>query len=300
MIYTVTLNPCLDYVIGTQELKTGELNRTKYEEIYVGGKGINVSLILKELGYESVALGFVAGFVGDAIEKYLEESGIKTDFVRLLEGNSRINVKIKSGVETEINARGPHISEEEKNAFLNKLDTLSEGDYLVISGSVPPSLPDDIYETILKRVENKGVKAVVDASGALLEKSLKYRPFLIKPNNIELGELFGADIKTAQDAEPYARRLKEKGAENVLVSLGGEGALLIDAEDKAYQMSAFEGVRVNTVGAGDSMVAGFVAGIISGDSERALRLGCACGGATAFLPGLAKKEDIEKLFGKLG
>lgn len=299
MIYTVTLNPCLDYVTGTDGLKIGELNRTSFEEIYVGGKGINVSLILKELGCESVCLGFVAGFVGAAIEGYLKESGVKTDFIRLSGGNSRINVKIKSGVETEINARGPYISEEERNAFFDKLEILSKGDYIIISGSVPPSLPDDIYETILKHIENKGVRTVIDASGALLDKTLKYRPFLIKPNNTELGELFGVEIKTAEDAEPYARKLKEQGAENVLVSLGKEGALLIDKEGRALKMPAFDGVVVNTVGAGDSMVAGFVAGMISGNGERALRLGCACGGATAFLPGLAKKEDIEKLFGKL-
>ena len=299
MIYTVTLNPCLDYVTGTDGLKIGELNRTKYEEIYVGGKGINVSLVLQELGCESVCFGFLAGFVGDAIEGYLAQSGVETDFVRLFSGNSRINVKIKSGVETEINARGPHISEEEKNIFLDKLDVLTNGDYIIISGSVPPSLPDDIYETILKRIENKGVRAVVDASGALLEKSLKYRPFLIKPNNTELGELFGVDIKTAEDAEPYARKLKDMGAGNVLVSLGKEGALLIDEGGRVLKMPAFDGAVVNTVGAGDSMVAGFVAGMISGDGERALKLGCACGGATAFLPGLAKKENIEKLFGKL-
>ena len=299
MIYTVTLNPCSDYVIGIDSIKTGELNRTNREEIFIGGKGINVSLVLKELGVRSVAMGFVAGFTGTEIEKRLNEVGIETDFVRLKDGNSRINVKILSEQETEINARGPEISEGDIKEFFDKLDTLKDDDVLVLSGSVPSSMPSDIYETILKRLSGKKIMTVADASGDLLKRTLKYKPFLIKPNNVELGELFGVKLKTADECEEYARRLKEMGAVNVLVSLAGEGALLIDKDGKGHKIKAFGGKVINSVGAGDSMVAGFIAGMLKGDSGYALRLGAACGAATAFSEGIAKREDIEKLFGKL-
>lgn len=299
MIYTVTLNPCIDYVIGIDSIKTGALNRTNREEIFIGGKGINVSLVLKELGVRSVAMGFVAGFTGTEIEKRLKEVGIETDFVRLKDGNSRINVKILSEQETEINARGPEISEGDIKEFLDKLDTLKDGDVLVLSGSVPSSMPSDIYETILKSLGGKKIMTVADASGDLLKRTLKYKPFLIKPNNVELGELFGVKLKTADECEEYAKRLKEMGAVNVLVSLAGEGALLIDKDGEGHKIKAFGGKVINSVGAGDSMVAGFIAGMLKGDSSYALRLGAACGAATAFSEGIAKKEDIKKLFPEL-
>ena len=319
MIYTVTLNPAIDYVVHMDKLAHGEINRSRSENIYFGGKGINVSLVLKELGLSSVALGFVAGFTGLAIEEEVKKAGIETDFVRLKEGYSRINVKIKAGQETGINGQGPCITNEAINDLFDKLNRLKEGDTLILAGSIPAMLPKDIYEKILEYVKDKNVRAVVDATGDLLLHVLKYKPFLVKPNNYELGELFGATIETGEDAEKYARKLQEMGARNVLVSMAEKGAVLIAEDGETYSCGACKGEVRNSVGAGDSMVAGFLAGLYGEnlgdgrdvslveramnvsevqtcDYEQALKLGTAAGGATAFSDGLAKKEMIELLF----
>lgn len=295
MIYTVTFNPAIDYVVHTEEIKLGATNRSSREEMYFGGKGINVSIVLKELGVESKALGFTAGFTGEAIEKGLSDMGIATEFVRLQKGNSRINVKIKAAEETELNGQGPDIDEAAIAALFEKLERLSEGDTLVLAGSIPSSLPSDIYERILERLSGKGIRVVVDATKALLLNVLKYKPFLIKPNKEELSELFGAELKTEEEIERYARRLWNLGAVNVLISMAGDGALLIDEFGKTHRCGVCEGTVRNSVGAGDSMVAGFIAGAVDGDYENALRLGTAAGGATAFSDGLATKAKIAEL-----
>ena len=295
MVYTVTFNPAIDYVVHIGEMKPGFTNRSEREEMYFGGKGINVSVVLRELGISSVALGFTAGYTGEAIEKGLADMGIDTDFVPLADGNSRINVKIKSAEETELNSQGPHIDSKSIEMLFNKLDKLSEGDTLILAGSVPSSLSSDIYEQILAKLSEKKIKVVVDATKDLLLNVLKYRPFLVKPNNHELGEMFGTELKTDADIEKYARKLQDMGAVNVLVSMAGDGALLIDEQGKMHRCGVCRGTMKNSVGAGDSMVAGFVAGSLNGDYEYALKLGTAAGGATAFSDGLAKKETIEEL-----
>ena len=295
MIYTVTFNPAIDYVVHTKELNFGMTNRSLREEIYFGGKGINVSIVLKELGIDSKLLGFTAGFTGEAIEKGLSDMGLDTDFVRLKDGNSRINIKIKSTEETELNCQGPDIDDNAVATLFEKLDSLSDGDILILAGSIPSSLPSDIYEEILQRISNKSVKTIVDATNDLLLNVLKYKPFLIKPNNHELGEMFGSELKTDLEIETYARKLQDMGAVNVLVSMAGDGAMLIDENGKTHRCGVCKGKVKNSVGAGDSMVAGFTAGIQNGDYEYALKLGTAAGGATAFSDGLAKKEKIEEL-----
>ena len=295
MIYTVTFNPAIDYVVHTKELNFGMTNRSLREEIYFGGKGINVSIVLKELGIDSKLLGFTAGFTGEAIEKGLSDMGLDTDFVRLKDGNSRINIKIKSTEETELNCQGPDIDDNAVATLFEKLDSLSDGDILILAGSIPSSLPSDIYEEILQRISNKSVKTIVDATNDLLLNVLKYKPFLIKPNNHELGEMFGSEHKTDLEIETYARKLQDMGAVNVLVSMAGDGAILIDENGKTHRCGVCKGKVKNSVGAGDSMVAGFTAGIQNGDYEYALKLGTAAGGATAFSDGLAKKEKIEEL-----
>lgn len=295
MIYTVTFNPAIDYVVHAKEIKFGATNRSQREEIYFGGKGINVSIVLKELGFDSKTLGFTAGFTGEAIEKGLAHMGIDTDFVRLKEGNSRINVKIKSEEETELNCQGPDIDDSAVAELYKKLDMLSDGDILILAGSIPSSLPSDIYEKILKRISHKRVRTVVDATNDLLLNVLKYKPFLVKPNNHELGEMFGIELKTDAEIEKYARKLQEMGAVNVLVSMAGDGAMLLDEEGCTHRCGVCKGEVKNSVGAGDSMVAGFVAGIENGDYEYALKLGTASGGATAFSDGLAKREKISEL-----
>lgn len=299
MVYTVTFNPAIDYVVHTDEISVGGVNRTKSEEIYFGGKGINVSMVLSELGVKSKALGFVAGFTGEAIEKGAAEKGIETDFVHLENGFSRINVKIKSGSETELNGQGPTIDEKALEQLFEKLDKLSEGDTLVLAGSIPNSMPSDIYEKILERLQNKKIKAVVDATKDLLMNVLKYKPFLIKPNNHELGEMFGVTLKTNEEIAEYAQKLKDMGARNVLVSMAGDGALLLDENGKAHVCGVCKGTVKNSVGAGDSMVAGFIAGSVNGDYEYALKLGTATGGATAFSEGLAEKSLIDELLKQL-
>lgn len=295
MVYTVTFNPAIDYVVHTGEMKLGATNRSEREEMYFGGKGINVSIVLRELGIQSKALGFTAGFTGEAIEKGLADVGIDTDFVRLEMGNSRINVKIKSAEETELNGQGPDIDDKALSALFEKLDRLSDGDTLVLAGSIPSSLPSDIYERILERLSGRNIRVVVDATKDLLLKVLKYKPFLIKPNNHELGELFGVTLNSDEEIEKYARKLREMGAVNVLISMAGDGAMLIDEFGKKHRCGVCKGTVKNSVGAGDSMVAGFTAGIISGDYEYALKLGTAAGGATAFSDGLATKEEITEL-----
>lgn len=299
MIYTVTLNPSIDYVVRLETLVTGITNRTTSEEYYFGGKGINVSCVLAELDLESTAFGFVAGFTGDAIEKGIRNDKIITDFIRLEKGISRINIKIKANDETEINCQGPHIEESELLRLLNKVDRIKDGDTLVIAGNVPNTMPDDVYERILERIKGKKVRIVVDATKKLLLNSLKYKPFLIKPNRQELSEIFETEISTEADIEKYAKELQKMGAQNVLISLGGDGAMLIDEFGEKHKQGVLKEKVVNTVGSGDSMVAGFIAGYEKEHSyPYALKLGSACGNATAFLSGLATKEKINELLKK--
>ncbi len=299
MIYTVTFNPAVDYVVRTPQMKMGEVNRSSSEEIFFGGKGINVSVVLAELGIRSKALGFVAGFTGRAIEEGIADKGVTSDFVHLEKGFSRINVKIKSDEETELNGQGPVISETDIAKLYSKLDELSEGDTIVLAGSIPNSLPADIYEKILAYLAPKNVRAVVDATGKLLMNVLKYKPFLVKPNNHELGEMFGVKLKTYDDIVMYANKLREMGAKNVLVSMAGDGAVLVDEQGNVHSCGVCKGTVVNSVGAGDSMVAGFIAGCEKGDYDYALKLGTAAGGATAFSLGLAQREFIDVLFSQL-
>lgn len=296
MIYTVTLNPSIDYVVHLDSFVDGITNRTTGEEYYFGGKGINVSNVLAELDLDSTALGFVAGFTGEAIEQGVRNVRITTDFIHLREGISRINVKIKAGEETEINGQGPRIDDAALAQLMERIDSITDGDTIIISGSVPNTMPDDIYERMLERLQGRDVRIVVDATKKLLVNALKYRPFLIKPNRQEISEIFGVEVKTEADTERYARELQKLGAQNVLVSLGGEGAMLIDADGVKHKEGTLPGKVVNTVGSGDSMVAGFVAGWeLKQDYGYALKLGSACGNATAFLPGLATREKIDEL-----
>ena len=299
MVYTVTFNPAIDYVVHTDELVVGRTNRSKSEEMYVGGKGINVSMVLAELGIRSKALGFVAGFTGRAIEDGAKEKGVETDFVHLESGCSRINVKIKSGEETELNGQGPKIPDKAIEKLLGKLDKLEDGDVLVLAGSIPGTLPSDIYEKILARLSERKIKTVVDATKDLLLNVLKYKPFLIKPNNHELGEMFGVKLNTEDEIISYAKKLREMGAVNVLVSMAGDGAILVDEDGKVHKCGVCKGTVKNSVGAGDSMVAGFIAGSTKGDYGYALKLGTATGGATAFSDELAKKEEIYELLKQL-
>ena len=298
MVYTVTFNPAVDYIVHTNELKIGLTNRSEREEIHFGGKGINVSLVLKELGIKSRALGFVAGFTGAAIEKSLVERGIETDFVHLEKGFSRINVKIKSSEETELNGSGPEIPEKSLSELMEKLDKIEDGDTLVLAGSIPADLPGDIYEKILEKLSDRKIRAVVDATKDLLMNVLKYKPFLIKPNNHELGEMFGKELKTIDEIIEHAKKLKEMGARNVLVSMAGNGSVLLDENGKTHVCGVCKGEVKNSVGAGDSMVAGFIAGCEK-DYEYALKLGTASGGATAFSEGLAENKEIFELLGQL-
>lgn len=299
MIYTVTFNPAVDYVVYTDEMQVGRVNRSKGEKVYFGGKGINVSIVLSALGVKSKALGFVAGFTGDAIEKGVAQKGIDTDFVHLENGLSRINVKIKSGDETELNGQGPEVNDSALKILFQKLDGLQDGDMLVLAGSIPNTLPSDIYERILEYLSEKKLQVVVDATKDLLMNVLKYRPFLIKPNNHELGEMFGVTLKTHEEIITYAKRLRDMGARNVLVSMAGDGALLLDENGGTHICGVCRGTVKNSVGAGDSMVAGFIAGLKDGDYEYALKLGTAAGGATAFSEGLAQRNEIYRLLEQL-
>lgn len=297
MIYTVTFNPSLDYVVQVDDFAVGEINRTRTESIYPGGKGINVSLVLQNLGLPSVALGFTAGFSGAEIERLLQEAGCRCDFIAVKAGYSRINTKIISGAETALNGQGPQLSEAELAALFNKLRRLTQDDVLVLAGSIPASLPDNIYEQILELLQPVGTRVVVDATGDLLLKVLKYRPFLIKPNHEELGEFFGrGPLLTEAEILAAAQKLQQQGARNVLVSRGANGALLLDENGKLYKQASPKGTLVNSVGAGDSMVAGFLAGYLqTQDYDAALRLGVAAGSASAFKAWLATREDVEKI-----
>ena len=296
MIYTVTLNPSIDYVIKVDKFTTGNINRVNEEHVYPGGKGINVTRILKSLDNDNIALGFVSGFTGDYIINSLQELNLKSDFIKVKEGFTRINVKVKSEEETEINGQGPKISEEELNQFYKVIDKLVDGDILILSGSIPSCLDERLYESIMKKVEDRDIKVIVDATKNLLLNVLKYKPFLIKPNNHELAEMFNVELNSTEDVVFYARKLKEMGAQNVLISMGKDGALLVTENDEVFASSVAKGEVVNSVGAGDSMVAGFIAGYLKSNSyEEALRLGAASGGATAFSSDLATREFIDKL-----
>lgn len=300
MIYTVTFNPALDYVMKVEKLRFDDINRTYGEELSYGGKGINVSVLLSRLGKESVALGFKAGFTGEKLEEMLEADGIHTKFIKLKEGNTRINVKVRSETELDINAGGPPISENEVAALIDIIETLGGGDVLVLAGSVPGTLPADIYEKILSITSKKGVEAVVDATGDLLLNVLKYKPFLIKPNNFELGDLFGVTVRNEQEIISYAKKLQKMGARNVLVSRGKEGAILVAENGEIKSIGIIPGKPLNSVGCGDSMVAGFVAGYMDKkDYSYALKLGSACSNATAFSYTLADSKGIEDAFKKL-
>ena len=294
MIYTLTFNPAIDYVMRIDRLRRGETNRSKSEDIQFGGKGINVSTVLANLGCKTVALGFIAGFTGEALDRAVTGRGVRTDFIRLPAGNTRINVKLKSDAETEINAQGAVIGEQDLMKLYEKLDAIAAGDTLVLAGSVPGTLPQDVYEQILSRLQGREIRFVVDATGELLTNVLKYHPFLIKPNRAELEEICGRELQTDEEIAEAARELKAKGAQNVLVSLGGDGALLVDEFDRVHRQAAFQGKAVNTVGSGDSMVAGFLVGA-ERDYDYALTLGNAAGSATAFSPRLATKEEIMAL-----
>ena len=311
MIYTVTFNPSIDYFMGVKDFKLGMTNRTNHELMFPGGKGINVSLVLQNLGIASTALGFVGGFTGMQIVNWLQDWGCKTDFVRVRDGISRINVKIQSGdgiqklEETEINGQGPIILEDELELFYKKLDLLEKGDVLVLSGSIPSSMPGSVYEDVLEYLQGKGILSVVDATGQLLLKTLKYHPFLIKPNKQELEALFGVKLERNADIICYAKRLQEMGAKNVLVSMAGDGAVLIDENGIIYESAAPKGKVVNSVGAGDSMVAGFLTGYMEGLEdgcvaksscyEKAFKMGISVGSASAFSERLATKEAVEKI-----
>ena len=296
MVYTVTFNPALDYVVRMGDFQAGETNRTESDEIQWGGKGINVSTVLRNLGVDNVALGFLAGFTGEALDKGLQKAGIVTDFIWLEEGLTRINVKIKAGKETEINGVGPAIPAAALDELFAKLDRLQSGDVLVLAGSIPASLPDDVYQRILARLEGKDILTVVDATRDLLCAVLPYHPFLIKPNNSELGEIFGKVLTTDKEIEDCARQLQARGARNVLVSMAGAGSLLLDETGKVHRLGVPKGKVQNSVGAGDSMVAGFLAGWLEQrDYAAAHRLGAATGSATAFSAGLAAREEVMAL-----
>ncbi|MBQ8129860.1 MAG: 1-phosphofructokinase [Clostridia bacterium] len=294
MIVTLTLNPSLDYTIRLDELRPGVLNRAKAEDLHPGGKGINVSRVLHGLGHESRALGFTAGFTGAEIERQLAQDGLMTDFVRTA-GLSRINVKVKAGEETEINGAGPLITRDDEEKLFKKLDGLEEGDWLVLSGSVPRGLEKEVYARIMRRLRGKGIRIVADAEGEALRAALAEGPFLVKPNGSELAGLLGVPAATREEAVPCALRLREMGAENALISLGGEGAVLAAADGCVYTCPAPQGRVVDTVGAGDSMVAGFIAGWLeSGSCRQALRTGVAAGSASAFSEGLATGEAVRR------
>ena len=297
MVYTVTFNPSLDYIVSVEGFQLGKTNRTAKEQMLPGGKGINVSTVLKNLGIPNIAHGFSAGFTGEEIKRRVEEMGLASDFINLQNGYSRINVKMKDFDGTEINGQGPDISPAETEKLLEKLDGLKEGDVLVLAGSIPRTMPDSIYSDILRRLDGKRILTVVDATGELLLHVLEYSPFLIKPNNHELGEIFQVKLETREDVVPYARKLQEKGARNVLVSMAGQGAVLLDEMGQVHMLPAPKGKLVNAVGAGDSMVAGFLAGwLTKKDYEYAFRMGISAGSASAFSENLATKKEIEEVY----
>ena len=300
MIYTVTFNPSLDYIVSVNDFQLGLTNRTDSELILPGGKGINVSTILMNLGIDSTAFGFAAGFTGEEIIREVEAMGIRSDFIKIDSGISRINLKLKNIDGTEINGSGPEISEEKIEELLRKLDILGEGDILVLAGSIPASMPADMYSTIMERLQHKNVTFIVDATKDLLINVLKYKPFLIKPNNHELGELFDVKLTTREEVIPYGKKLQKQGARNVLISMAGEGAVLVAEDGSVYEAPAPKGTLVNAVGAGDSMVAGFTAGWIEKkDYRHAFYMGVPAGSASAFSEYLATKEEIMDLYEKV-
>lgn len=300
MIYTVTLNPSLDYVMHLDQMNAHCVNRSNKEEIYPGGKGINVSIVLNNLRIPNKALGFIAGFTGKEIENVMKQLGGDTDFILLDRGISRINVKLEADKETEINGMGPQITPSDLKDLYVKLEQIEEGDFLVLAGSIPKSVPDSIYKDIMKMLSNKNINVVVDATKDLLLNVLQYKPFLIKPNHIELAEMFNVTLNSDDDIVTYARKLQEMGAQNVLISMGGDGSILITNEGEVVKISVPEGTVINTVGSGDSMVAGFIAGYLkTKDLKQALKFATATGSATAFSTWLATSDKIDDLLSKL-
>ena len=296
MINTITLNPSLDYIVKVDSFKVDSLNRIEEERIYAGGKGINVSIVLKNLGVENTALGYVAGFTGDEILRQIENHGVNCDFVKLENGFSRINVKLKSDGETEINGSGPEITEEDLKILNEKISHLTKGDFLILSGSIPGSVPDDIYENIMNSLLDMGVEFIVDATKELLMKVLKYKPFLIKPNHHELAEMFNVELKDDEDIIKYGKKLQEMGAKNVLISMAGDGAILLPENGEAIKREVPKGVLKNSVGAGDSMVAGFLCGYLkNNDIDEAFKMGIATGSASAFSEELATEREVYEL-----
>jgi len=301
MIYTVTFNPSLDYIVSVDHFALGKVNRTNKEIMYPGGKGINVSLVLQNLGFQSKALGFMAGFTGQEIARLLDEQGVQSDFIKVKEGISRINVKLRSDEESEINGMGPAISDADIQELYRQLDTLQDGDVLVLAGSIPSVMPSSMYMDIMKHLADKKLDIVVDATNDLLVNVLQYHPFLIKPNNHELGEIFGVELNTRDEVIPYAKKMQEKGARNVLISMAGEGAVLVTEDGQVFQSEAPKGKLMNSVGAGDSMVAGFVAGYLdSKNYEQAFYMGVCTGSASAFSESLATKDGVSELLKQLG
>lgn len=296
MINTITLNPSLDYIVKVDSFKVDALNRSLEEQVYAGGKGINVSIVLKNLGVENTALGYIAGFTGEEISRQVKEHGVNCDFIKLKNGLSRINVKLKSDGETEINGSGPEITEADLQNLYEKLNSLTKGDYLILSGSIPNSVPDDIYENIMKSLLDKGIEFVVDATKDLLLKVLKYKPFLIKPNHHELAEMFNVELKSDEDIITYGKKLQEMGAKNVLISMAGDGAILLPENGEPIKREVPKGKLKNSVGAGDSMVAGFLCGYLKNKNiDEAFKMGIATGSASAFSEELATKEQVEEL-----
>ena len=296
MIYTVTFNPSLDYIVSVEDFKVGMTNRTNTELMFPGGKGINVSMVLQNLGLESMALGFMAGFTGREIERLLAVKNVKSNFIEVASGISRINVKLRSNEESEINGMGPAIGKDEIDKLYKQLDMLTEGDILVLAGSIPSVMPESMYSDIMDYLKEKNLKIVVDATRDLLVNVLKYHPFLIKPNNHELGEIFGVTLSKKEEVIPYAKKIQEMGARNVLISMAGEGAVLVTETGEIYQSNPPKGKVKNSVGAGDSMVAGFLAGYLhSGNYEEAFYMGVCTGSASAFSDNLATKEEVREL-----
>lgn len=296
MIYTITLNPSLDYFVTVEHLEVGRTNRAASEQIWTGGKGLNVSVMLKNLGIENTALGFTAGFVGKEIIRRIEERGIQNGLIWIGEGNSRINVKIKNMEGTEINGIGPDIPQKELDKLLAYMSRLEKGDFLVLAGSIPSGVPNNIYEQLIAATSGKGVEVIVDAAGSLLMQVLPYHPFLIKPNHHELGDLFGVEIQKRSEVIPYAKELQKKGAKNVLVSMAGKGALLLSEDGRVFEMDAPKGELKNAVGAGDSMVAGFLTGWLEKkDYEFAFRMSVCAGSASAFSEEMATRTEVEAL-----
>lgn len=295
MIYTLTLNPAIDYLVFVDDFESGRLNRSKKEYKFAGGKGINVSRVLKNIGLKSKAFGFIGGFSGDYLESLLKKEDIESDFVRV-NGDTRINIKLKSNKETEINANAPEIKENDIDLLLQKIDELKEDDLLILAGNIPSTMPKNIYEIILKKLDKKGIKAVVDTTKESLLCTLKYKPFLIKPNIVELEELFDVKIETKQEIIKYSKELLKKGAKNIIVSMGKDGALFVN-ENNIYKADAPKGKLINSVGAGDSMVAGFIYKYIeTKDLLESFKYSVASGSATAFSKDLANKKDINDLF----